>query len=146
MSSKKKFIVNETISVCKTFGCKDGKNGPASSERADQKYPNIEPSEKLLVLQTFGSTKALVKREGRDGEADETITLHVNHINADSPYYTNKGMKKEKKSVAEAAETAEKAADALREAQEIADRAATDAARDEAAALFDEAELETATA
>lgn len=143
MSDKKKFIINEFVSVHKQFGCKDGKNGPASSERIDQKYPNIEPSEKLMVLQVFGSTKALVKREGRDGEADETITVHVNHINADSAYYANKGKKK---SLSEAKETAEKAADALREAQEVADRAATDSTRDEAAALFEAAELEAATA
>lgn len=90
-NSKVQFVKGQVITVWKTVGVRQGKdNMPTTSERLGLDYPDIEVSEPLLVLQKVGSTKAIVKRTGREGHPDDQTVVHINHVNPASSYYANR--------------------------------------------------------
>lgn len=111
-SNSIQFVVGKPVFVWKTTGAKEGKNGPTTSERTGQDYPDIEPTEPLLVLVKYGTNKALAQRQGRDGEKDEKIIVHHNHINPNSPYYANRAAKEAVKPLTPAQELAQAQAEA----------------------------------
>lgn len=159
-TNKVQFVLNGTVNVWKTTGVRDGKHGIATSERPGQQYPDIEPSENLTVMQKFGATKALCKRENRDGQPDELVTVHINHINPSSAYYatrsaagsagaSNSGVKKAavkqlspQERLAQLQEETRKVMaeqEALENASNLEEEVVPEADRDEAEALLAEA-------
>lgn len=84
------FVQGEMCRVWKPTGVRNGKTGPATSERLGQDYPDIQPNEDLLVLTKYGTTKALVERASRKGHPDHQLIVHINHINPSSGYYANR--------------------------------------------------------
>jgi hypothetical protein len=79
------FTVGAVVHVWTTKGCTDLSTGPSSSERTGGNYPDITPSEDLLVLKCFGKGSALCQRPN-----GQVIRVHHNHINEAAKYNTSK--------------------------------------------------------
>lgn len=155
-ASKASFEVGKVVRVFETKGCRNLTSGISSSERKGGEYADIEPSEDLKVIKKLGSTKALVERTA-EGVEGLVISMHLNHINAQSSYYAARSLKSQgQKSLAQRAAEAKANAEKLAleakkleeelalaemEAEEAAKTVeANDEARAEAEALFSEAQ------
>lgn len=156
-NTKVTFEIGKFVSVWEPKGCRELKSGASSSERTGGEYEDIFPEEKLKVVQKLGSTRAIVEREN-----GMRISMHLNHINPSSSYYALRGQKsasqkpmaerkmdalaklqQAKKELEElmalqkqAEAEASAAAEALNEEEEEIETA-SDEARDEARALFE---------
>lgn len=94
--NKVQFVEGKVIFVWKKTGVRNGKDGIMTSERTGQDYPDIEPTEPLMVLQKFGSTRARCKRgPARLGQPDQEVVVHINHVNSKSSYYAARSNKEE---------------------------------------------------
>lgn len=131
-TNKKQFVVGKTVNVWKTTGVRNLKGGPCTSERTGGDYEDIEPTEELMVLKKFGSTRALVRRENGD-----EVTMHINHINPSSTYYAARGETSSQKPSIDSAkkelEIAMKAYEKALAEQEAAEKAAAMAEQAEVA-------------
>ncbi len=151
-----KFEVGKHVFVFKTTGVTDGRDGGTcrTSEKIGREYPDIEPTEPLLVKAKHGSVRATVVREGRKGYPDHEVVIHKNHINKNADYYAGRGLgvapkvpSQDEKAKAKAAlEAAAAAYQALLNesalpditAQEPEPEQITDEERDEVASLFND--------
>lgn len=89
-----KFEVGKTVFVFKRTGVCDSRDGGTcrTSEKVGLEYPDIEPTEPLIVKAKHGSVRATVIREGRKGYPDYEVVIHKNHINKNADYYAGRGV------------------------------------------------------
>lgn len=155
-TTKVTFNVGSIVHVWEPKGCRELKGGASSSERLGGEYPDIDTTEDLKVIKKLGSTRAIVERSHEDCKGMQ-ISMHLNHINADSSYYALRGqrsqsqkplaqrkaevMKKLEETKKELAELIAAQAEAEQELKQELDtqEEVSDESRDEAKALFEQA-------
>jgi hypothetical protein len=120
------FAVGSVVHVFEPKGCRTLSKGICSSERLGGEYPDVLPTEDLLVVKTAGSNQALCRRP-----SGQEVLIHINHINAEADYYA---LRAPKVAVATEEELLKRRVELELQLKEV-EKAETDA-RDEARALF----------
>lgn len=89
-AERTQFVEGGVVHVWKPTGVRKLKYGIQTSERTGGEFPDVRPEEALEVIERLSSGKALCRRPDREGQADEKIIVHINHINRDSKYYSDR--------------------------------------------------------